>query len=258
MRCYGIVYRLTFPNGKVYIGLTARELGMRLGEHNKDSRRKNPKSVVGRAIKKYGWRDVIVEVLFCAFDVESLNWSETHLISEHKSQDMEVGYNRDKGGRGRSDFVCSEATKQKISLANRGKHQWCEDSRQRIAAARRRRPMIQLSETGEIITEYATVKEAWFATDISISHICQVARGERKSAGGFIWRYKDDERDLVIPDRIGRDRPVIQKSCTKEIITIHTSAMVASRVTGICRTNINNVCRGKAKSAGGFLWCYPT
>ena len=49
--------------------------------------------------------------------------------------------------------------------------------------------VLQFSLDGKMIAEYESVSEAIRNTGIlKISNVC---RGERKQAGGYIWRYKD-------------------------------------------------------------------
>lgn len=51
-------------------------------------------------------------------------------------------------------------------------------------------PIIQFSKDGALIKEWQSAKEARRQLGISQSHICNCLRGRRKSAGGFVWRYK--------------------------------------------------------------------
>ena len=66
---------------------------------------------------------------------------------------------------------------------------------------------------------------------------------------------------LTIPSTLGRrgyDWPVrkdiIQYTIDGEFIKEYPSAVEASRDTGIGRSNINSVCCGRTKTAGGFAW----
>lgn len=43
---------------------------------------------------------------------------------------------------------------------------------------------------------------------------------------------------------------------TLEIIQTFNSARDAERITGINNSNISQVCQGKRKTAGGFIWCF--
>ena len=72
----------------------------------------------------------------------------------------------------------SEDTKRKMSEAHKGK----------IYA--NTKPILQFSKNGELIAEYSSLTEASRQTGCYQSHICSCCKGERKSARGFIWRYK--------------------------------------------------------------------
>lgn len=50
--------------------------------------------------------------------------------------------------------------------------------------------VMQFSKKGELIAEYFSTQEA--KRETGISHIDTCCRGERKTAGGYIWRYKDE------------------------------------------------------------------
>lgn len=53
-------------------------------------------------------------------------------------------------------------------------------------------PIIQYTKDGKFIAEYKSIKEASAATGISKSTISQVCKNlpKRKTAGGFVWKYK--------------------------------------------------------------------
>lgn len=63
----------------------------------------------------------------------------------------------------------------------------------------KQKPVIQYDLKGNFIKEYPSYREAWRQTGISTIDV--VCRGERqkskkqKSAGGYIWRYKEDVQD---------------------------------------------------------------
>ena len=52
------------------------------------------------------------------------------------------------------------------------------------------------------------------------------------------------------------NKSVIQLTLDGKVIKVHHSQNHASRVTGIKQGNINKVCRGIRKTAGGFKWQY--
>lgn len=55
------------------------------------------------------------------------------------------------------------------------------------------KPCIQINkETNEIINEYPSVMEVERILGYKFSCICRCCRGERKTAYGFKWKYKDE------------------------------------------------------------------
>lgn len=85
---------------------------------------------------------------------------------------------------------CVENLEWCTSLYNNhyGKH------RQRMketATETRGRPVLQFSENGDFISEYRSIGEAWRKTKISRAHIGEVCKGNRKTAGGYMWKYKE-------------------------------------------------------------------
>lgn len=44
-------------------------------------------------------------------------------------------------------------------------------------------------QTGELLATFPSIKEAERQTGIAVSNICHCCNGNRKMAGGFIWKY---------------------------------------------------------------------
>ena len=55
------------------------------------------------------------------------------------------------------------------------------------------RPILQYSKSGEFIKEWRSASEVERLLGINHSHIIQSCKGKRKSAGGFVWRYKEKD-----------------------------------------------------------------
>lgn len=95
--------------------------------------------------------------------------------------------------------ILSEETKNMISKARVGKHH-SEETRKKLSKANKgkinapTKLIIQYSKDGEFIAEYPSIMEAERQTDISNSSICRCCKGKQKSAGGFIWKYKEDTK----------------------------------------------------------------
>ena len=112
---YGSIYKIPFPNGKHYLGLTERTLEKRKGEHkyyakNGDTRR------IYNALRKYDMVDTfeLIEI-DTAETLEELCEKEIGYIQMYNSFDKEYGYNMTLGGEGTNGYVFTEEDKQKMS-----------------------------------------------------------------------------------------------------------------------------------------------
>lgn len=112
-----IIYKHTFPNNKVYIGVTSQtpERRWQKGKGYIDQ------EYVYKAIQKYGWENIKHEILYVDLTYEEANKLEYELISiVYKSYLRENGYNIDMGGF--KKYKTSEETRKKLSLLNKGKN----------------------------------------------------------------------------------------------------------------------------------------
>lgn len=53
------------------------------------------------------------------------------------------------------------------------------------------KPVKQISKNGEILNTFESIRDASKQTNINYSSICKNLKNKLKSAGGFIWEYKD-------------------------------------------------------------------
>ena len=56
----------------------------------------------------------------------------------------------------------------------------------------RMKAVVQLTLDGRFIAEYESASEASRQTGFNRGHICEVARGKRPTANGFLWRWKSE------------------------------------------------------------------
>ena len=54
------------------------------------------------------------------------------------------------------------------------------------------KPIFQFDKNGNFISEYPSMIEAARKTGINRQNICKVCKGKYKSAGGYVWKYKND------------------------------------------------------------------
>lgn len=81
-----LIYKASFPNGKVYIGQTTQTLENRKYQHKRDAIDLNRKSPFFFAIRKYGWENVKWEIIEEGeFTTEELDKKEIYYISFYHS-----------------------------------------------------------------------------------------------------------------------------------------------------------------------------
>jgi group I intron endonuclease len=119
----GVIYCLTFPSGKQYVGQTKQKISKRLSQHQKQ----NSCQAVHYAIQKYKTYDckILVEV-----SNNELDEYETKFIKELNTI-VPHGYNIREGGT--NGCFCLE-TKQKMSQSHKGKKH-SEQTKQAISKA---------------------------------------------------------------------------------------------------------------------------
>ena len=56
----------------------------------------------------------------------------------------------------------------------------------------KKKPIYKIDLNGNIIKKYNSITEASIDNNIPLGCIARVCRGERKTAGGYIWKYADE------------------------------------------------------------------
>jgi group I intron endonuclease len=133
----GCVYRLIAPNGKSYVGYT-QDLVKRIKEHTSLAKTSGD-YLIHRAIRKYGWDQFRVEVLFESNDLQKLKSKEIEKIVELDTHvSSKRGYNLTRGGDGVLGHRHSPQTKEKLRLSHLGK-KLLPETKRKIAEAHRGR-----------------------------------------------------------------------------------------------------------------------
>lgn len=214
------IYKITnTENGKCYIG-QSRDIEARWQKHL-SSYKSSPNWELYRAFKKYGISKFTFEIVE-ECQIEELNEREIYWIAQYNS--FNNGYNMTLGG---------EA---------------CNGTNDKI--------VYQYDLSGHLVGEYKSAHEAARALNIQFTNICKVCRGERKTAGGFGWSYEKKIVEEPIQTIVKHNTAVLQYDKQGNFIAEYNSAREAWKQTGISNTTIGLVCKGKGKTAGGFVWRY--
>lgn len=216
------IYKITNKiNNKCYIGQSV-DIQQRWSKHlSAFNGEHTPDYKIYRAFEKYGLQNFTFEVIE-ECEQQHLDEREIYWIEFYNS--FAEGYNMSLGGK-----ACNGTNDKKV---------------------------YQYSLDGALIGEYKSAHEAARDLNIQFTNICKVCRGERKTAGGFGWSYEKKLVEEPIKTTVKHNTVVIQYDKSGNIIAEYQSAKEAFRQTGINDTTIGLVCKGKGKTAGGFIWRY--
>ena len=122
------VYKLTDPEGKVYIGCTGQRVEKRW-KKGSNYRKQKP---IQDAIEKYGWDAFEKKILCEKLTKEGAEKLEKWFIAFYDSSDPEKGYNRMLGGLGKGQRM-SEASRQKCRESTDESYARDPDYRRRVS-----------------------------------------------------------------------------------------------------------------------------
>ena len=203
--------------GDVYVGCTTKSIEERKKDHVRKANNGRGHDF-HEAISTYGKDAFVWEQIDKASSVNELAQKEKKYIYEYNSK--EQGYNSDAGagfkktlyqyavkdGQLINSYDCLEsagfavcADKRSISSAALGVNKTCKGyfwsyspsfptSPEKLKDERRK-PVIQIDLDGRILYEYKSVAEASKQTGCNKTSIAKTCRDERKSCGGFSWKY---------------------------------------------------------------------
>ena len=280
------VYKLTDPDGKVYIGVTGKTVEERWNKGRGYSRG----TPIREAIRKYGWESFQHEILCEKLTRDGAEKLEKAFITYYDSSDPEKGYNRFLGGLGKGAHM-SEVTKK---LSREAKNRLYdahpeikEKIRQTVKNAFATDPSYRERVSKGVLSAYENnpairsklrekTKQLW--SDPSFREKCSAGRREvcemnfdlahhtravhrqyyashperREEISRQMRVYLSDPANRAFLDADPRGKPVV---CV-ETGVVYPSQLAAEKATGF--TGIHKVCRGRQYTAGGYHWRYAT
>lgn len=170
------IYSHISPSGKWYIGQTCQSTQLRWGksgkrylETRKDGSYLHP--AFAKAILKYGWDKFEHKILFENLSLMEANMIEEDLVYYYRKQGL--SYNLCDGGNGARGWKCSTETRNKMS-----KSAW------------KRKGVIKLSETGEVIQRFNSISDAAKQLGVDRNTISAWCNGKKTYlSGDYIWRF---------------------------------------------------------------------
>lgn len=200
------VYILTVPDGRKYVGTTSMPVKRRWNHGNGY----RFCSALWDVICELGWDAIDKEVIGESFTEDEASNLEQNLIAEYQTTNPSFGFNREAGGLRSNKIIPepirlrqSESRKGKLN-PNFGKH-FSEEHRRKIAESNsgqkrsketchrigkaKEKPVAQYTVAGRLLAIYPSGKEAALVTGAQVGHISKVCKGQRRSAGGFVWKF---------------------------------------------------------------------
>lgn len=130
----GVLYLVTSPSGRRYVGITTQRVEDRWAGHVRDAWA-GGRTRLAVAIRKYGSAAFSLRVLLRA-DWAYLNWIEPRAIESYGTRSPS-GYNLASGGQ---QALLHDSTKEKLRILNTGRRH-TEATKQKMRAAARGRDM---------------------------------------------------------------------------------------------------------------------
>lgn len=232
-----IVYCHTSPTGKKYVGCTSTSLSKRF----QDGRGYEKNELFWHDINKYGWDAFKHEVLYSGLDRENALEIERQLINDWNLLDSRFGYNLWDGGGNRSPESSRRVYKSRLGNKNSVGRTLSVETREKISSS--------------LSSYYAEHDNPFLGKRHSAETIDKLRN-----------RTIDEETRLKLSanhaDVSGAKNPsaksVRQFTRQGEFVAEYEYAKLASDKYGIDLSSIIKCCRGKAKSAGGYVWEYST
>lgn len=261
-----------------YVGKTVKPLLYRLDGHLCAARRaKNAKYThnhnynwINKEISE-GYSIIIEEIDECD---SSFNWQlmEKYWISQFKCWGFKLN-NISEGGDGVGGYKQSEElirkrtapligthrseeTKQKISKALLGKtlSEETKDKVRKSIVELQGRKIKQFDLEGNFIRTWDYIKLASSTLKIDDANIsaCCMYKPNHATAGGYIWRYFEDETPIIID----KSNYIVKVDLSGNIVKEWRNANIAGKELGIESTNILKVCRGQFVQYKGHFFMF--
>lgn len=164
------VYEHISPSGKVYVGITCQKPERRWKGGSGYIRPDNHQPLFANAILKYGWDNILHNIVAEGLTKEEADLMEMTLISKYKREHR--SYNITDGGDGGLGIKHTEKTKKRLSEAHKGLKQSKEIIKKKEETRLKNKDSIYLAIKPGKILSFATAKEA--AKTLGIKHVCNI------------------------------------------------------------------------------------
>lgn len=111
--------------------------------------------------------------------------------------------------------------------------------------------------TNNIIDSYISLSEAANINIIDVGAISGCCSGKHHSAGGFVWRFIDNDDKIIQPKNKNPTKQVAMLDSKNNIIKIFINSSQAANFVGLkCGTSILKSCRDNKIYAANYKWMF--
>lgn len=267
-----IIYKLTFPNTKVYIGQTVLNFNAKMSWYKSVAYYVNGKDynrLINKAIRKYGWDNIKQEIIYTVSE-EFVDDAERYFIKKYNSNSRNFGYNLEDGGNENKHL--SEETKKLISKIKIetgihkgvnnsmfGVHRFGEDSPMYGKThSEKSKSKISIANTGRKRTEYtkkimSEFRKGKFAGEKNpMFGVC----GKDSPMYGKKHSEETKKRISKLKQGQGSKSIIAYDIFSNDYIGTFDSVKQASQELTLVATHISRVLKNKRKSTGGYTFKY--
>lgn len=241
------LYKHTCPNGKVYIGITS-QIPSKRWNNGKGYKLHNQHFYA--AIEKFGWENIKHEILFDGLTKAEAEQKEIELIAQNKSNQREFGYNKSTGGE-HSGSGAKRTPEQCKAISDRMQGRVLRDeTKQKLRVA-----LTGRKATVETRAKLSNARKGKKHSPEHIAHRVAALKGKKRNEE-ICKKFSEVQKGKATGDKNGRARAVNQFDKDGNFIACYACIKFAAQATGANAQSIKDNCRGRYKTAGGFVWRY--
>ena len=248
----GSIYKMTFPDGRLYIGATTAPLQKRFGEHLSASKNPTAKTKIAQALRSTDPKDVKVEKIDFFENLEEAEFQERHYIE--KFQTVSTGLNTAPGGNGVDGYQRTEEDRKRISVAQ--KERFRDPVQREISSEKtkewiRNNPEKSQERTARALETARKPENRQRASEKTKEVIRNNPEIREKQTESLKKRY---ENDPDLKEQISRSLGGSPVTASKqgESDRVFPSIGEAGRVLGLSTGNIGSVLQGRRNQTGGY------
>lgn len=248
----GYVYKITSPNGKIYIGQTINKK-QRKYHYNSNGFKKQIK--LWNDAQKYNWNPSktfeIIEECLCGENKSNLNEREIFWIKYFDS--FKNGLNCNEGGYGNSGYVPSDITKEKMSKSGKNKPPMSDKTKELLRQINlgNKNPMFNKNHSQDSIEKIKNSKIGYKFSEDTKAKMSESAKNKPPMS--------DKTKELLRQFNLGKSfgtKSIQEIDENGNIINSWDGITICAKELNLSISGISKVLTGKQKMTKGHIFIY--